>query len=118
MADYMEVEEGSYFDIPIGALQSVNIEICMGRRIVSSEEAAFAAVRVMGTCFATGHAAGVGAAVQARTGQADIEEIRRELLEAKCIDIDRWSKEETSMTLDEIRVRDRCNRHADEASYL
>ncbi|MCB6891077.1 FAD-dependent oxidoreductase [[Clostridium] scindens] len=54
-------------------------------RIVSSEEAAFAAVRVMGTCFATGHAAGVGAAVQARTGQADIEEIRRELMEQNAL---------------------------------
>ena len=86
MADYMEVEEGSYFDIPIGALQSVNIENLYGAgRIVSSEEAAFAAVRVMGTCFATGHAAGVGAAVQARTGQADIEEIRRELLEQNAL---------------------------------
>ena len=30
MADYMEVEEGSYFDIPIGALQSVNIENLYG----------------------------------------------------------------------------------------
>lgn len=30
--------------------------------MISADEAAFAAVRVMGTCFATGHAAGVRAA--------------------------------------------------------
>ena len=41
-------------------------------RMISADEAAFAAVRVMGTCFATGHGAGVAAAVQALQGEADI----------------------------------------------
>ena len=39
-----------------------------------------AAVRVMGTCFATGHAAGVAAACQALDGTADIGRIREELI--------------------------------------
>lgn len=72
MATYLEVPGGSYFDIPLGALWSVDLENLFGAgRLVSADEAAFAAVRVMGTCFATGHAAGVAAALQARNGRVD-----------------------------------------------
>lgn len=79
-ATYLDVDNGSYFDIPLTALQSVNISNLYGAgRIVSSDEAAFAAVRVMGTCFATGHAAGVAAACQAKQKTVDISEIRAEL---------------------------------------
>ena len=68
-------------DIPLGALQSADTGNLYGAgRIVSSDEAAFAAVRLMGTCFATGHAAGVAAACQALDGTADIGRIREELI--------------------------------------
>ncbi len=81
MATYIDVAEGSYFDIPLGALQSADITNLFGAgRIVSSDEAAFAALRVMGTCFATGHAAGAGAAFQALNGYVDVEKIRHELI--------------------------------------
>lgn len=81
MATYIDVAEGSYFDIPLGALQSADISNLFGAgRIVSSDEAAFAAVRVMGTCFATGHAAGVGAAFQALNSYVDVKKIRDELI--------------------------------------
>lgn len=64
----------------MGALQSINIENLYGAgRIVSSDKVAFAAIRVMGTCFATGHAAGVAAAYQALNGNVDREKIREEL---------------------------------------
>lgn len=53
MATYMDVKEGSWFDIPLGALQSDNI----------------------GNLYA----AGVAAAVQAEYGEADIRKIRAEL---------------------------------------
>lgn len=80
MATYLEVKEGSYFDIPLGALQSENIRNLYGAgRMISADEAAFAAVRVMGTCFATGHAAGVGAACQALDGTVNTEHIREVL---------------------------------------
>ena len=81
MATYIDVAEGSYFDIPLGALRSADITNLFGAgRIVSSDEAAFAALRVMGTCFATGHAAGAGAAFQALNGYVDVEKIRHELI--------------------------------------
>lgn len=79
-AVYLDVEEASYFDIPLGALQSENIDNLYGAgRLVSSDTVGFAAIRVMGTCFATGHGAGVAAALQALTGTADIKEVRKEL---------------------------------------
>ena len=53
VATYMDVKEGSWFDIPLGALQSDNI----------------------GNLYA----AGVAAAVQAGYGEADIRKIRAEL---------------------------------------
>lgn len=80
MAEYMDVENGSYFDIPLGALQSANIENLYGAgRVVSADPVGFAAVRVMGTCFATGHAAGIAAAYQAANGTVDIVAVRAEL---------------------------------------
>lgn len=80
MGEYMDVEDGSYFGIPLGALQSSNIQNLYGAgRIVSSDSIGFAAVRVMGTCFATGHAAGVAAAYQAAKGDARVSAIRAEL---------------------------------------
>ena len=80
MATYLEVKEGSYFDIPLGAPQSENIGNLYGAgRMISADEAAFAAVRVMGTCFATGHAAGVSAACQALDGVVNTEHIREVL---------------------------------------
>ena len=59
---------------------SADIENLFGAgRMVCADEAAFAAVRVMGTCFATGHGAGVAAACQALRRETDVEEIRAEL---------------------------------------
>lgn len=86
MGTYLEVEKGSYFDIPLGALQSADIDNLYGAgRMVSADETAFAAVRVMGTCFATGHAAGVAAALQALYGAADVENVRAELKRQKAL---------------------------------
>ena len=48
--------------------------------MVWADDTAFAAVRVMGTCFATGHAAGVAAALRADLGQMPcVENVRAEL---------------------------------------
>lgn len=82
-ATYVDVKDGSYFDIPLGILQTESFDNVYGAgRNVSADEEAFAAVRVMGTCFATGHAAGVAAACQAKRGAAIVsaEDVRRELV--------------------------------------
>ena len=47
----MEVKSGSYFDIPLGALQSENVKNLFGAgRMISADEAAFAAVFLI-ICF-------------------------------------------------------------------
>ena len=81
MATYLAVKEGSWFDIPLGELQSETLENLYGAgRMIWADDTAFAAVRVMGTCFATGHAAGVAAALRARRGQTPCaEKVREEL---------------------------------------
>lgn len=79
-ATYLEVPHGSYYDIPLGCLMSADTENLFGAgRLISADHQAMAASRVMGTCFATGHGAGVAAAMQAKTGMLDVPAIRGEL---------------------------------------
>ncbi len=80
MATYLDVKDGSYFDIPLDVLRSAALDNLFGAgRVVSSDAIAFAAVRVMGTCFATGQAAGVAAAFQAKKNSCPLAEIQEEL---------------------------------------
>ena len=80
MGTYMEVGEG-WFDIPLGALQSATVDNLFGcGRLVCADDVGTASVRVMGTCFATGHAAGVAAADYAANGAADVKRVREELV--------------------------------------
>ena len=75
MATYMDVKEGSWFDIALGALQSDNIgNLYAAGRMISADETAFAVVRVMEpVCHRTfGRSA-------AEYGEADIRKIRAEL---------------------------------------
>ena len=80
MGVYLDVPGASYFDVPLGALRAAELENLYGAgRMISTDAVAHAATRVMGTCFATGHAAGVAAAYQAREGTVDVAAIREEL---------------------------------------
>ncbi len=55
--------------IPLGALKAAGLEnLWVAGRCLSSEHAAQAALRVIGTCLATGQAAGLAAAWQAKHG--------------------------------------------------
>lgn len=80
-ATYLDVPGASYYDIPLGCLQSVDTENLYGSgRLICADSQAMAASRVMGTCLATGQAAGVAAAVQGETGKADVVAVRTELI--------------------------------------
>lgn len=80
-AIYLDVPGASYYDIPLGCIQSADTENLYGSgRMICADSQAMAASRVMGTCFATGHAAGIAAALQAMTGKCDVESVRRELV--------------------------------------
>jgi NADPH-dependent 2,4-dienoyl-CoA reductase/sulfur reductase-like enzyme len=73
-------DEGAY-EIPLGTLHSkTHPNLFAAGRTVDADMYAFASLRVMGTAFATGQAAGVAAAQTARDGGTDAERVRVELL--------------------------------------
>ncbi len=78
---YTPIAGRAFYDIPLDALRSVDRDnLWAAGRLVSSDPEAYCSLRVMGTAFATGQAAGVAAAIQARSGAApEPEAIRREL---------------------------------------
>lgn len=80
-ARYIPLGGEGFFDIRSSALQPQGLaNLHLGGRVIGSDRAAYGAVRVMGTAFATGHAAGIGAALQARgAGPAHAAAIRSAL---------------------------------------
>jgi hypothetical protein len=70
------------YEIPLGCLMSVDTpNLFAAGRVVDADQQAGASVRVMGTAFATGQAAGVAAANRADTGRVDVQTVRRILVE-------------------------------------
>ncbi|HWD68622.1 MAG TPA: FAD-dependent oxidoreductase [Solirubrobacteraceae bacterium] len=78
---YTPIEGRAFYDIPLDALRSLDRDnLWAAGRLVSSDAEAYCSLRVMGTAFATGQAAGVAAALQAKLGSApEPAEVRREL---------------------------------------
>lgn len=80
---YVHMKDNEYFDIPLGCLKVAemnNVWAC--GRIISCDSLAHASVRVMGTGFATGQAAGVAAAQQAITKKnVEVSKVREILTE-------------------------------------
>ncbi|HEV3360669.1 MAG TPA: FAD-dependent oxidoreductase [Pseudonocardiaceae bacterium] len=77
---YTELAGRGWYDIPYGAIRSADTENVWGvGRLVSADPRAYASVRVMGTAFATGHAAGVAATRFADGSRHDVAAIRAEL---------------------------------------
>jgi len=73
--------DGTY-DIPLSCLMSVDTpNLFAAGRTADGDRRAGASLRVMGTSFATGQAAGVAAAHYAQTKRVDAEEVRRSLHE-------------------------------------
>jgi hypothetical protein len=71
--------DGTY-DIPLSCLMSVDTpNLFAAGRTADGDRRAGASLRVMGTAFATGQAAGVGAANYAQNKSVDVDEVRRSL---------------------------------------
>lgn len=80
MAQYLWIKDDSYYEIPLGCLKPAKIEnLWAAGRTISADPIAFASVRVMGIGFATGHAAGVAAALTLNGKSIDIKKIQEEL---------------------------------------
>jgi FAD dependent oxidoreductase len=83
---YSEVAGRGWYDVPYGAICSADTDNVWGvGRLTSADRQAYASVRVMGTAFATGHAAGVAAAQYGDRGRHDVAAIRAELLRQDAI---------------------------------
>src|SRR5258705_354274 len=72
--------DGGTYDIPLGCLRSVDTSnLFAAGRTADGDHQAGASLRVMGTAFATGQAAGVAAACHTRSGRLEAAEVRRVL---------------------------------------
>lgn len=79
---YGGIKDKGWYHIPYGSICSASTDnLWAAGRLVSSDNRAFASLRVMGTAFATGHAAGVAAAVYAAGGSHSLEKTREQLIE-------------------------------------
>lgn len=78
---FEHIPDNDYASIPWGALKAERVRnLWVAGRCISCDPLALASVRVMGTSFATGHAAGVSAAL-AVAGTPDVQDVRRVLRE-------------------------------------
>ena len=77
---YTPIAGRSFYDIPLDALRSIDrTNLWAAGRLLSADQDAFCSARVMGTAFATGHAAGVAAALGAHGRDPLASEVQREL---------------------------------------
>ena len=78
---YTPIAGKGFYDIPLGALHSADrANLWAAGRLLSADGDAFCSARVMGTAFATGHAAGVAAALEADGREPLVADVQRELL--------------------------------------
>lgn len=74
---YESVGGPGWFGISYGALLPEDIDnLWLAGRAIGADHDAYASIRVMGTSFATGHAAGVGAAVWAEGAGHDVRRVQ------------------------------------------
>ena len=78
---FMPIGGEGFFDVPHGALCAEGVEnLRLAGRVVGSDGQAYGSVRVMGTAFATGHAAGISAALHASGARSTAEDVRAALV--------------------------------------
>jgi hypothetical protein len=78
---WIRIKDDGAYEIPLGTLQSAtHANLFAAGRTLDADPYAFASLRVMGTAFATGQAAGVAAAQCARDGETHADRVRSELV--------------------------------------
>ncbi len=81
MSTNLHVHERSYFSIPIGCIKAASpANLWCAGRIIGVDRQTLSSVRVMGTSFATGQAAGVAAALTRNQPTYDTPAVQAELL--------------------------------------
>lgn len=85
-ARFVDIGGEGFFDIPHKTIEARDIaNLRLAGRVIGATPAAYGSVRVMGTAFATGHAAGISAALSASKQETDASEVRKLLLEQGAI---------------------------------
>ena len=78
---YTHIPDTEYFSIPLGCLKVRDAKnLWAAGRTISTDSLALGSVRVMGTGFATGQAAGVAAALTLDNASYDVKKVQEELL--------------------------------------
>ena len=78
---YTHIPDNEYFSIPLGCLKVRDAKnLWAAGRTISTDSLALGSVRVMGTGFATGQAAGVAAALTLDNASYDVKKVQEELL--------------------------------------
>lgn len=78
--EYVAIGGDGYFGIPDTSLRTLEVDnVFVAGRLIGADSRAYGSTRVMGTAFATGQAAGVGAALVATHGVGGAMEMRRTL---------------------------------------
>ncbi len=78
---YTHIPDNEYFSIPLGCLKVRDAKnLWAAGRTISTDSLALGSVRVMGTGFATGQAAGVAAALTLNNESYDVKKVQEELL--------------------------------------
>ncbi|TKT75867.1 FAD-dependent oxidoreductase [Aquamicrobium sp. LC103] len=79
-ARFLDIGGEGFFDVRAGAVEAAKIvNLRLGGRVIGADPKAYGSIRVMGTAFATGHAAGVSAALAAEGIEADVARLRKTL---------------------------------------
>lgn len=82
-ARFVDIGGEGYFDIRSGAVEAAGLDnLRLAGRVIGADPKAYGSTRVMGTAFATGHAAGVSAALVA-SGDTSAPEMLRKTLEGQ-----------------------------------
>ena len=81
---YEQVGGAGYYHVPLAALHAKGLDnLWYAGRVIGADPKAYGSIRVMGTAFATGEAAGVAAALTAKEECAPSADAVRAVLEAK-----------------------------------
>lgn len=76
----------SYYDIPLRSIKVKNIKnLWAAGRTIDCDTLTFVSIRVTGTSMATGHAAGVAAAIYSDTREESFNEVRHELIKQNAL---------------------------------
>lgn len=77
---FVDLGGEGFADIPMGSIEAAGASnLFLAGRVAGADQAAYGSLRVMGTAFATGHAAGVAAALRASSATVSADDVRAAL---------------------------------------